>query len=215
MGKRKDRACHMSELLYLALGLLVGGLAGWYWAHVRARSVLTGRLAEIKQQAVRSAQQVREELDQLHQRIERRDREFEEIQATLEQERQSTATIHARMQHVQDQNKQLERATVELKERVRALSSDLLGFARQSLSDLTRFQDLGKSLHSLLESYLQTIESVESRIRAIPARLKEMGVSPEGEAPRADAPDRAPAGAGASVSHSLSGSDTQGSSRPA
>lgn len=205
----------MSEILYLALGLLAGGLAGWYWANARARSALTGRLAEIKQQAVRSAQQLREELDQLHQRIERRDRELEEIQATLEQERQSTATIHARMQHVQEQNKQLERATVELKERARALSSDLLGFARQSLSDLTRFQDLGKSLHSLLDLYLQTIESVESRIRAIPDRLRELGVSSEEGPPRVEVPSRPASGAGAPAAHSLSGSDTQGSSRPA
>lgn len=200
----------MSEFLYLALGLLVGGLAGWYGANVRARSALTDRLAAVKQQVVRSAQQVREELDQLHLRLERRDRELEEVQTTLEQERQGVATVNARLQHVHEQNKHLERTTAELKERVRTLSSDLLGFASQGLTDLARFQEVGKSLQGLLESYAQAIESIELRLRAIPDRLTELGISTESNAPPEVSPRPT---SGAPASAALRGADTQGSSR--
>lgn len=203
----------MTEFLYLLLGLLVGGLAGVYWANTRARSALTGRVAEFKKQVVRSSHQLREEVDQLRERLESKDRELEGIKATMDQERHGTTTTHARFQHLQDQNKQLERATVELKERTAALGAELLGFARGSLTDLARFQESGKSLESLLETYRETIESVESRLRAVPERLAELGVSPEDEAPAADAPART--ATAPPPPRVLSGRDPRGPTRPA
>lgn len=188
----------MTEFLYMLLGLLVGGLAGVYWANTRARGALTGRVAELKKQVVHSSHQLREEVVELRERLEGKDRELEGIKATMDQERHGTTTTHARLQQLQDQK--------------RALGAALLGFARQSLTDLARFQESGKSLESLLETYRETIESVESRLRAVPERLAGLGVSPEDEAPRADAPART--AAAPPPPRVLSGRETRGPTRP-
>lgn len=179
----------MTEFLYLLLGLLVGGLAGVYWANTRARGTLTGRVAQVKTQAARSTQQV---VEQLRERLAQKTRELEAIQTTLEEERQGNATIHARFQHLQDQK--------------RALGAALLGYARDSVADLAQFKELSTSLQS-------AIESIESRVRAMPERLAALGVRPEDEAPRGDATPGA-AAVGPPASRISSGRETRGPTRP-
>ncbi len=170
----------MSEILLLALGLLMGSLGGWYWAASRTRSSLTRLERELAEVKRRGAMAVEHARDERNQQIERRDQELMELRSRLDEKDQTAATSRATLQFVQEQKRQLEQTSTELTAVVEALRAELLAATNQSMLELAQFKDLEKSHEVLLEKCTKTVGAMESRLHATTRRLKELEVSSGG-----------------------------------
>ena len=168
----------MSELLFFVLGILIGGLAAWYWVIPRARSFLVNQLAETRKKSARAIDHARNELAG---QIEQRNHDLLELRTQVEQERQATATTQSRLQaenqRLQEQSKRLEKATTELTDTVDGLRSELSTANNQSFHELGQLQEIRDTVERLFEEYTRAVETIESRLLAAARRLKELGVS--------------------------------------
>jgi DNA recombination protein RmuC len=170
----------LSEILFILLGVFLGGLAGWSLGSARARVSLAKHVAEIEGRAS-AAEALRDELGR---QIERCHQETAEIRLSLESERRARTEAQARLeaaqQNLQEQKRLLEDATVKLTDTFKALSGEALKSNNQSFLELAKSSleavtveakgDLSKrqeAVDGLIKPLQETLNRYEEQIRAM------------------------------------------------
>jgi len=167
----------MTEALFLAAGIIVGLLGGWYWATARTRPAHDKQTAELKRRA-KLAEMLR---DELYTQIERKDQQMGDLRKKADEEHRAAAEVHSKLetaeQTIQEQQTHLEEATSRFTDSLQALSSGLSDAINQSLLELANFQDVGKSLGVAIEAHNRAIGEMEARLLAAARQLKEWGAT--------------------------------------
>ncbi len=155
----------MTEIVFIAFGLFLGGLVAWIWATARARSSSAKQLEESQARA-RAVEHLR---DELHQQLDRRNNELTELRARLEKENQSAKEVQTRLEAAQ--KKFLEETTSELADRFKSLSSEALRSNNQSFLELAK-QALGAILDEAKGDVSARQEAVDALIKPLQDTLK-------------------------------------------
>lgn len=153
----------MTEILFILIGLVVGGLAAWFLASSGTRE-LEGR--------ARAAEALR---DELYRQIGQKDKDISELGSTLQDERQSKTEAQTRLEeadkNLQEQKKLLEEATNRLTDTFKALSSDALKSNNQSFLELAK-QSLEAIVNETKGEVGKRQEAIDALIKPIQETLK-------------------------------------------
>ncbi len=167
----------MPDAVYLFLGAVFGVVAGVYLASHHSHR-LKKLVEDEKRLAVRA---VRSATDQLSTRLEQREQELAQYQNRLDDERKNAelgvSKIKADFARLTDRKEKLEKLTKELESQTGVLKSELQTTTEDAFRELAQFHDVGTSLERVIDSYTQLMETVESRLLAINARLRKLGIA--------------------------------------
>jgi DNA recombination protein RmuC len=179
----------MLDILFLILGLAVGGVIGWFWASSRTRAASAERIADLQSQVATSASSVEHLRDQMT----HIDSQSAELRQTLDTERQLRITSETRLEeatrNVAEQKKLLAEAETKLKESFESLSAkalqsnseQYLNMAKRMLDTILAKadSDLGKrqeSINTLIKPLSDSLKRYEEQTRLMEqARVKAYG----------------------------------------
>ncbi len=169
----------MPESIVAVVGIIVGMVAGWYWAITRTRPAHVQQTSELKRRA-KLAEMLR---DELYGQIEAKDRELSDLQSQLDDEHRVTTEAETRLKAVEqtmrEQERQLEAATTKLTESMHTLRSGVAETINQSILELVNFQEVGKSLESAVETLTRAVGAMEARLLGAGRQLQEWASSGE------------------------------------
>ena len=170
----------MTEVSFLILGLIVGGIIAYFWARAQTKSALTNQINEIEIKA-RSAENIITELrSQLQERMD----EIRKLSEQLKSEQTVRVTAETRLEEAQknleEQKRLLDEAAQKLKDTFNALSSDALKSNNQAFLDLARKTmenyiseakgDLGKrqeAIDLMIKPLKESLQRYENQIREL------------------------------------------------
>ncbi len=169
----------MPESVVAVVGIIVGMVAGWYWAITRTRPAHVQQASELKRRA-KLAEMLR---DELYGQIEAKDRELSDLHSQLDDEHRVTTEAETRLKSVEHtmraQERQLEAATNKLTESMHSLRSGVSETINQSILELVNFQEVGKSLESVMETLTRAVGTMEARLLGAGHQLQEWASSGE------------------------------------
>lgn len=170
----------MSEGLFGALGMLLGGIVAWLWATARAHASRTAWVTELEARA-RAAEGVR---DEVREQAEAREKDLAGVRAALDEEREARVAAQTRLeaayQNLQAQRQLLDDATLKLTDTFKALSADALKSSNQSFLELAQQTldavvseaqgDIGKrqeAIDALIRPLQDTLHRYEEQVGAL------------------------------------------------
>ena len=111
----------MTEVYFLILGLLVGGIIAWFWSRSQTKSALTNQINEIEIKARGAENTITELRSQLQERMD----EIRKLSEQLKSEQIVRVTAETRLEEAQkyleEQKRLLDEAAQKLKDTFNAL----------------------------------------------------------------------------------------------
>ena len=170
----------MWDIIFLIIGLIAGGGAGWLWASSRARLAAAGELAEAQSQVAAGASTTRE----LREQIDQREAEVASTREQLDGERQTRIAVQTRLEETakkfDEQRQLLAEAEKKLKDSFEALSAKALqtnaeqfhASAKKMLEAILAESrgNLGKhqeAINGLVKPLADSLKRYEGQIQAI------------------------------------------------
>jgi DNA recombination protein RmuC len=170
----------MAQAVLVIVGLIIGGLAGWYLALSRSRATAVLLASE----AERRASAAEGGIAELRSQIEGARRDFTTLRDKLESETKARAAAEARLAEVvkglDEQKKLLEEAKTRLTDTFKALSSDALKSNNQAFLELAKKAleallvdakgDLGKrqeAINSLVTPLSESLKRYEQQVQSL------------------------------------------------
>ena len=150
----------MLDVLMLVAGLVVGGLAAWFWAGSRARAAGVAQTADLQNQLGASHSTVEE----LRRRLAELNSETSKLRSDLQNEQQARVTADTRLtesfKNIEEQKRLLADAQTKLKDAFSALSVEALrhnseAFAQQAAEKV-------RPLSEALKRYEEEIKKIET-----------------------------------------------------
>ncbi len=150
----------MLDVLMLLAGLVVGGLAAWFWAGSRARAASVAQTADLQNQLGASHSTVEE----LRRRLAELNSETGKLRGDLQNEQQARVTAETRLtesfKNIEEQKRLLADAQTKLKDAFSALSVEALrhnseAFAQQAAEKV-------RPLSEALKRYEEEIKKIET-----------------------------------------------------
>ena len=150
----------MLDVLMLVAGLVVGGLAAWFWAGSRARAAGVAQTADLQNQLGASHSTVEE----LRRRLAELNSETGKLRSDLQNEQQARVTADTRLtesfKNIEEQRRLLADAEKKLKDAFSALSVEALrhnseAFAQQAAEKV-------RPLSEALKRYEEEIKKIET-----------------------------------------------------
>src|SRR3989454_6468707 len=152
-GQGPNEGCAMPDIVFLAIGLVVGLAVGWFLASSRSRPGMAKQLAETKVRGARAVEVMKQEVTV---ELARRDTELAEARTKLEHELHNVAKMQAEVKYALDQKVQL--------------SGELQAVIDESFREIGQLYEIGSSLEA-------AVQAVEARLLAATKRLREMGIA--------------------------------------
>lgn len=170
----------MTEVYFLILGLLIGGVIAYFWARSQTKSAIANQITEIEVKARGAENTITELRSQLQERAE----EIKRLSEQLKSEQTEKVTAETRLEesqkNLEEQKKLLEEAAQKLKDTFTALSSEALKSNNQAFLELARKTmenyiseakgDLGKrqeAIDLMIKPLKETLQKYESQIREL------------------------------------------------
>src|SRR2546427_1031377 len=155
-GQGPNEGCAMPDIVFVAIGLVVGLAVGWFLASSRSRPGMAKQLAETKVRGARAVEVMKQEVTV---ELARRDSELAEARTKLEHELHNVAKMQAEVKYALDQKVQL--------------SGELQAVIDESFREIGQLYEIGSSLEA-------AGPTVETRVLAGPKRPPGKGISPRG-----------------------------------
>ena len=170
----------MTEVYFLILGLLIGGVIAYFWARSQTKSAIANQITEIEVKARGAENTITELRSQLQERAE----EIKRLSEQLKSEQSEKVTAETRLEesqkNLEEQKRLLEDASQKLKDTFNALSSEALKSNNQAFLELARKTmenyiseakgDLGKrqeAIDLMIKPLKETLQKYESQIREL------------------------------------------------
>src|SRR2546427_6939824 len=153
-GQGPNEGCAMPDIVFVAIGLVVGLAVGWFLASSRSRPGMAKQLAETKVRGARAVEVMKQEVTV---ELARRDSELAEARTKLEHELHNVAKMQAEVKYAVDQKVQL--------------SGEL-----QAVID-RRFRGSGP-LYEIGSSLEAAVQTAQTRVSAAPKRPRQRGITP-------------------------------------
>src|SRR3989449_4467929 len=146
----------MPDIVFVAIGLVVGLAVGWFLASSRSRPGMAKQLAETKVRGARAVEVMKQEVTV---ELARRDSELAEARTKLEHELHNVAKMQAEVKYAVDQKVQL--------------SGELQAVIDESFREIGQLYEIGSSLEA-------AGPTVETKVLGGTERPPEVGNPPRG-----------------------------------
>lgn len=179
----------MEQIIYLIIGAIAGGVAGWLWSAARSRLAASRELAQLQSEVAGAASTANALRDQVRQREDA----IESLRQALDTERQSRVTAETRLEEtdkrLQEERQLLAEAEKKLKETFEALSAkalqvnaeQFLAAAKKTLETILvdTKGNLGKhqeAINGIIKPLAETLKKLDEQNRTMEqARQKAYG----------------------------------------
>ncbi len=175
-------------MLYVIIGILLGGISGWFIASSLQQKKYMGQIAGLQSSYTNQIAELREKasgaearIEEIRQQLQQKESEIDQTRDELDTERESKARLEESRKHLKEEIERFQAMESKLSETFKALSLDALSknsdeflkLAEKALEAKT--SEGKKELESKKELIDQNIEAIGKTLSEVQKRIEDVG----------------------------------------